>query len=76
MPHACFSVHQDVLLYLDSDVAVVRPLDAVLETMLRDPRYKEVRTGQGCLPTHASMRFVNTGVWGVRPNREARARAL
>ena len=66
----------DALLYLDSDVAVVRPIDSVLRTMLREPRYKEVRTGQGCLPTHASMRYVNTGVWGIRPSHEVHTKLL
>merc|ERR1719223_294230 len=57
----------DALLYMDSDVAVVRNLDHVLKTMLASPALDEFRTPQGCCPAGAAAHYLNTGVWGVRP---------
>mmetsp|Transcript_26772 Transcript_26772/g.61347 ORF Transcript_26772/g.61347 Transcript_26772/m.61347 type:complete len:207 (-) Transcript_26772:52-672(-) len=36
--------------------------------MLEHDEYVETRTGQGCLLPHSSLPYINTGVWGVRPN--------
>ena len=57
-----------VALYLDSDVVVLRNIDHVLDQMLGNPRIQEARTPQGCMEAYAGRRWLNTGVWGVRPN--------
>ena len=51
------------VLYLDSDLAVVRNLDAML---VHPPSVVELRTPRGCEP--CTTRGMNTGVWGVRPD--------
>ena len=61
----------DVVLYLDSDLAVVRPLDHVIRALLREREANEYRTPVACR-TAESTRSIgapfNTGVWAVRPN--------
>ena len=54
--------------YLDSDVVVLKNTDAVLDQMLGNPRIQEARTPQGCMERYAGRRWLNTGVWGVKPN--------
>ena len=63
-------VQYKALLSLDNDVAVLTNLDGVLDSMLRrHSEIREVRTPQGCLSQTDAMYFLNTGVWGVRPDR-------
>ena len=60
----------DAVLYLDSDVGVLRNLDHVLHRLLSNSSagWREARTGQGCMYPHSSIPYINTGVWGVRPS--------
>ena len=57
------------VLFFDSDVAIVRNVDHLLERMLARPEIGEMKTPQGCLNVDAAHHFPNTGVWAVRPNR-------
>lgn len=67
----------DVVLLLDSDLAVVRPMDDVLEFMLRNPSYIEARTPLKCrTPISTSLgddALFNSGVWALRPSRTVHA---
>ena len=67
---AAWSLAQfDVLLYLDSDLAVIQNLDHVLWRMLRAPHLRELRTPVGCEARGAAHRmWFNTGVWAFRPD--------
>jgi hypothetical protein len=80
---AIWSLEQfQVVLYLDTDIAVVHSLDHVLLYMLRNPTVTEMRSPAGCAE-HAQdpaasqpvkdcvKKYVcyNTGVWAVRPHR-------
>ena len=68
------------ILYVDSDVAVLRNMDHVLRAMLGSPTIAHVITTEGCsnfsahkeplvlTEGHKLARFINTGVWAVRPN--------
>ena len=60
------------VLFLDSDLAVLRPLDLVLDQMLRDPTIGHAYAQDGCFPINHSRNAPyqrrNLGVWGVRPN--------
>ena len=59
----------DVALSLDTDVAVMRSLDGVLDRMAADRTLREARSPQGCLSARdATHRFFNTGVWAVQPD--------
>ena len=49
----------DVVFFLDSDTAVLRNIDHVLDAFLDTPAATEVRTGQGCLMPHSSIPYVN-----------------
>ena len=61
-------VQYDAVLYLDADLAVIRNVDHVLETLLRNPSLDEIRTPIACTDGMAGF---NTGVWAVRPSRRA-----
>ena len=71
-----------VVVYLDSDVAVVRNLDHVAREMLAAPQLHEARTLSGCQgdgganSSGAERANFNTGVWALRPNRTTYARLL
>ena len=56
------------LLFLDSDLAVLRPLDHVLEEMVARPEVGQAIAQDGCYPISPSSRGLNLGVWGVRPS--------
>jgi hypothetical protein len=60
------------VLFLDSDLAVLRPLDLVLDQMLRDPTIGHAYAQDGCFPINHSRNAPyqrrNLGVWGVRPS--------
>lgn len=56
------------MLFLDSDTAILRNLDHLLETMLARPSIGELKTPQGCLNQGGALSNPNTGVWGVRPS--------
>lgn len=57
------------VLSIDNDVAVLRNLDGLLDTMLlRNDEVRELRTPQGCLPQKDAHSYLNTGVWGLRPS--------
>ena len=62
------------VMVLDSDLVVLRSLDHVLLAMLARPEIAEARTPEGCLDAIAVHpwrgNFFNTGVWGVRPQRD------
>ena len=87
---AIWSLEQfHVVLYLDTDVAVVRSLDHVLLYMLRSPALTEMRSAAGCAELaqdpaasspveHCMQRSAcyNTGVWAVRPNQSTFERLL
>lgn len=63
-------VKYSALLSLDNDVAVLTNLDGILDAMLRrHSEIREVRTPQGCMTQKDAMYFLNTGVWGIRPDR-------
>ena len=63
-------VQYSALLSLDNDVAVLTNLDGILDAMLRrHSEIREVRTPQGCLTQKDAIYFLNTGVWGIRPDR-------
>ena len=60
------------VLFLDSDLAVLRPMDSVLTTMLSYPAIGHAFAQDGCFPVNRSIHapYVrrNVGVWGVRPS--------
>ena len=57
------------VLSIDNDVAVLRNLDGLLDTMLaRSDEVRELRTPQGCLPQKDAHSYLNTGIWGLRPS--------
>ena len=61
----------EVVLYLDSDLAVVRSLDHVIRALLREREYTEYRTPVACRTAESTLTIgapFNTGVWAVRPN--------
>ena len=58
----------DSAFYLDSDAVVLKNVDSVLDRMLANPAIREARTPQGCMEAYAGRRWLNTGVWGVKPN--------
>eukprot|EP00966_Prymnesium_polylepis_P115076 2659759-Prymnesium_polylepis.1 len=53
---------------MDSDVAVLRNVDHLLERMLARPVIGELKTPQGCLNEGGASGAPNTGVWAVRPS--------
>jgi len=60
------------VMFLDSDLAVLRPLDHVLDQMLENPAIGHAFAQDGCFAINASrsapyMRR-NLGVWAVRPS--------
>ena len=62
----------EVVMLLDSDLAVIRPLDDVISFMLSHQNYIEARTPLKCrtsLSTYQGDGQFNSGVWGLRPNR-------
>ena len=57
------------VLSIDNDVAVLRNLDGLLDTMLlNNDEVRELRTPQGCLPQKDAHSYLNTGLWGLRPS--------
>lgn len=60
----------DVVFYLDSDLAVIQPLDHVIREIWSNGELQEARTPMACRSATSSLRGpFNTGVWAVRPNR-------
>ena len=70
------------ILYIDSDVSVLRNMDHVLQAMLDRPTMGHAITTEGCsnfsanihedplvpIEGHKLARHINTGVWAVRPS--------
>lgn len=58
----------DVVMMLDSDLAVIQPLDDHIAVMLRNTSYIEARTPLKCMTVSGTHRMFNSGVWALRPN--------
>lgn len=60
----------EFVLYLDTDLTVLRNIDTLLEYRAGDQLHvEELRTPTGCQQNNKRLRSWNTGVWGIRPNR-------
>ena len=62
-----------VLLFIDSDAAVLRNVDHIIEMMLGRPEVGHAVAVDGCptLSAAAASSQINTGVWAVRPSQTA-----